>query len=131
VRAHLDGRDHEWVRVAPLQGRIGRFTDFIVPGAEPEAFAALRPASGHRTPRRLRCIAREIRGSPRSSGSPAETWTQTGGARQRTAIGQAVEGSAAANTLLVAGDGGEFGELASCPRNPPRVPIIPRELTRI
>jgi putative transposase len=46
VRAHQGGRDDEWVRVAPLQGRVGRFTGLIVPGAEPEAFAALRPADG-------------------------------------------------------------------------------------
>jgi putative transposase len=42
VRAHLDRRDDELVRVAPLLDRVGRFTDFIVPGTEPEAFAALR-----------------------------------------------------------------------------------------
>jgi hypothetical protein len=46
VRAHLDGRDDELVRVARLLDRVGRFTDLIVPGAEPEAFAALRPAEG-------------------------------------------------------------------------------------
>jgi hypothetical protein len=80
----------------PLLDRVGRFTDLIVPGAEPEAFAALRVARGHRTARRLRCIPCEIRASPRSSGSPAETWTQTGGARQRNATGQALEGTAEA-----------------------------------
>jgi len=41
---HLDDRDDELVRVAPLPGRVGRFTDLIVPGSEPETFAALRAA---------------------------------------------------------------------------------------
>jgi hypothetical protein len=41
---------------------------------------------------------------------------QTGGARG-DAIGRAVELSAAANTILVSGDGSEFGEWVSCPRN--------------
>jgi hypothetical protein len=54
---------------------------------------------------------------PRSSGLPVEPWTQTGGARQRNAIGHAVEVSAAANPILVTGDGSEFGELVKCPRN--------------
>jgi hypothetical protein len=37
---------HSLARVAPLQGRVGRFTDLIVPVAEPEVFATLRPAGG-------------------------------------------------------------------------------------
>jgi hypothetical protein len=118
VRAHLDGRDDELLRVPPpCRGRVAACNDLIVSGAEPEAFAALRAARGHRTAGRLRCIPRQIRASPRSSASPAETWTQTNGARQRNAIGKVVEVSAAANTVLVTGDGSEFVELVSCPRN--------------
>jgi putative transposase len=53
VRAHLDGRGDEFVRVTPLLDRVGRFTDLIVPGAEPEAFAALGPAEGTRREKKI------------------------------------------------------------------------------
>lgn len=43
---HLDGRDDELVLVASLLDRVGRFTELIVPGAEPEALAAPPVAEG-------------------------------------------------------------------------------------
>jgi hypothetical protein len=53
-------------------------TAWCLPGQEPEAFAAPRPAEGTGA-RRLRCIARVIRTPPWSSGSLAERWRQSGG----------------------------------------------------
>jgi hypothetical protein len=48
VRAHLNGRDDELLRVDPLQGRVGRFTDLMCPA--PSRKPSLRCAcTGHRT----------------------------------------------------------------------------------
>jgi hypothetical protein len=101
VRAHQGGRDDGWVRFAPLLDRVGRF----MPGAEPEVFAALRlrrAPDGRSAPMHSRAssvapVVRFARGNldpkPAAHGNDRRPWC---------VLPQ--------NTILVAGDGSEFGE---------------------